>query len=432
MAEVPPGPSALPASPAEIIPFLRAGRALPGEGQERGCGRGGDTATPGAGQQHPESEGKGSSKLPQNCLYSHPSSQHLHPAQQQQLNGMIGGGCAGTGAEAGLQNYHSRLNSHLHQHHPAHRPNDSPRGPAENCDSIGGVPDGLPENNNCSSLNSNRSLHPLHNHSPFANNYNSINSKRAPKRGGNNTTTITGQQAETQLGWTGGHSRTDPRCLALDMDEDEEGDGLERAGPGAQGSVVELAAALDASCTVHDAPGPGTDTKPVSRTVSNSSLEEEGSEEEDAIRYVRYESELQMPDIMRLITKDLSEPYSIYTYRYFIHNWPQLCFLAMVREECVGAIVCKLDMHKKMFRRGYIAMLAVDSKYRRKGIGTNLVKKAIYAMVDGDCDEVVLETEITNKSALKLYENLGFVRDKRLFRYYLNGVDALRLKLWLR
>ncbi|KAG8561067.1 hypothetical protein GDO81_015233 [Engystomops pustulosus] len=48
------------------------------------------------------------------------------------------------------------------------------------------------------------------------------------------------------------------------------------------------------------------------------------------IRYVRYESELQMPDIMRLITKDLSEPYSIYTYRYFIHNWPQLCFLVQI------------------------------------------------------------------------------------------------------
>lgn len=46
-------------------------------------------------------------------------------------------------------------------------------------------------------------------------------------------------------------------------------------------------------------------------------------------------------------------------------------FKAMVGEECVGAIVCKLDMHKKMFRRGYIAMLAVDSKYRRKGIGKN-------------------------------------------------------------
>ncbi|XP_030307697.1 N-alpha-acetyltransferase 30 [Calypte anna] len=197
----------------------------------------------------------------------------------------------------------------------------------------------------------------------------------------------------------------------LEEEEQEEGD---EGGEEEEESLLLLSGSLAAACSLK---GSGTDSQP---------------EEDLTIRYVRYESELQMPDIMRLITKDLSEPYSIYTYRYFIHNWPQLCFLAMVGEECVGAIVCKLDMHKKMFRRGYIAMLAVDSKYRRKGIGTNLVKKAIYAMVEGDCDEVVLETEITNKSALKLYENLGFVRDKRLFRYYLNGVDALRLKLWLR
>ncbi|KAK7907247.1 hypothetical protein WMY93_015859 [Mugilogobius chulae] len=185
---------------------------------------------------------------------------------------------------------------------------------------------------------------------------------------------------------------------------------------------------------LRDCTGTASAEEPPSAELSRLSLSSlvPREPEDHGIRYVRYESELQMPWIMRLITKDLSEPYSIYTYRYFIHNWPQLCFLAMVEQECVGAIVCKLDMHKKMFRRGYIAMLAVDSKHRRKSIGTNLVKKAIYAMVEGDCDEVVLETEITNKSALKLYENLGFVRDKRLFRYYLNGVDALRLKLWLR
>ena len=54
---------------------------------------------------------------------------------------------------------------------------------------------------------------------------------------------------------------------------------------------------------------------------------EDDIKEVDGIRYTVYESEKQMPDIMRLITKDLSEPYSIYTYRYFIHNWPKLCFL---------------------------------------------------------------------------------------------------------
>ncbi|XP_013196627.1 N-alpha-acetyltransferase 30 [Amyelois transitella] len=150
------------------------------------------------------------------------------------------------------------------------------------------------------------------------------------------------------------------------------------------------------------------------------------------IKIISYESELQMPEIMRLIQKDLSEPYSIYTYRYFIHNWPKLCFLATHEGVCIGAIVCKLDTHRNVVKRGYIAMLAVDKKYRKKGIGSRLVQKAIQAMIDDNADEVVLETEITNKPALKLYENLGFVRDKRLFRYYLNGVDALRLKLWLR
>lgn len=40
----------------------------------------------------------------------------------------------------------------------------------------------------------------------------------------------------------------------------------------------------------------------------------------------------------------------------------------MDNQECVGAIVCKLDRYKDLMR-GYIAMLAVDEKYRRKRIG---------------------------------------------------------------
>ncbi|KMZ07635.1 N-alpha-acetyltransferase 30A [Drosophila simulans] len=151
----------------------------------------------------------------------------------------------------------------------------------------------------------------------------------------------------------------------------------------------------------------------------------------DEIVYKEYEAEHQMHDIMRLIQAELSEPYSIYTYRYFIYNWPKLCFLASHDNQYVGAIVCKLDMHMNV-RRGYIAMLAVRKEYRKLKIGTTLVTKAIEAMLADNADEVVLETEMRNQPALRLYENLGFVRDKRLFRYYLNGVDALRLKLWFR
>jgi hypothetical protein len=44
----------------------------------------------------------------------------------------------------------------------------------------------------------------------------------------------------------------------------------------------------------------------------------------------RYRGEEELPAIMALMAKDLSEPYSIFTYRFFLHNWPELCFVVRV------------------------------------------------------------------------------------------------------
>ena len=40
-----------------------------------------------------------------------------------------------------------------------------------------------------------------------------------------------------------------------------------------------------------------------------------------------YKDESDLPTIVSMISADLSEPYSIYVYRYFIHQWPELCFV---------------------------------------------------------------------------------------------------------
>lgn len=64
-------------------------------------------------------------------------------------------------------------------------------------------------------------------------------------------------------------------------------------------------------------------------------------------------------------------------------------------------------------------------------VGSTLVQMALQKMKEEGAHEVVLETEISNTGALGLYQNLGFLRVKRLLRYYLNGVDAFRLKLFL-
>lgn len=77
-------------------------------------------------------------------------------------------------------------------------------------------------------------------------------------------------------------------------------------------------------------------------------------------------------------------------------------------------------------------MLAVDATHRRRGIASRLICTAIDSMRDLQADEVVLETEVSNTASLKLYERLGFIRTKRLHRYYLNGNTAYRLGLFLR
>lgn len=143
--------------------------------------------------------------------------------------------------------------------------------------------------------------------------------------------------------------------------------------------------------------------------------------------------ETQLDSLMELIARDLSEPYSAFTYRHFVAGWPGYTLLAHdAAGALVGAVVCKAEVRPRTGRvRGYVAMLAVEKTVRRVGLGRELAVQVLRRLAP-DCDELVLETEVTNLSALKLYESLGFIRDKRLGRYYLNGNCAWRLKCIMR
>lgn len=92
-----------------------------------------------------------------------------------------------------------------------------------------------------------------------------------------------------------------------------------------------------------------------------------------SFRFTRYQSERELPLIAGLIEKELSEPYLVYTYRFFLNQWPSLCWLAWDESsgEAVGVVVCKVDRHLKGERkmRGYIAMLSVRPDRRGAGIG---------------------------------------------------------------
>jgi len=157
----------------------------------------------------------------------------------------------------------------------------------------------------------------------------------------------------------------------------------------------------------------------------------EFTDKSNEVLYRQYAGEEDLHPIMKLVEGELSEPYVIYTYRYFLYQWPHLAFLAIDASTStpIGVIVSKQSRHRNGRDRGYIGMLSVQKTWRKRGIAKTLVNLTVQAMHANEADEVVLETEFDNEAALGLYESLGFIREKRLFRFYMNGKDAFRLLL---
>lgn len=68
--------------------------------------------------------------------------------------------------------------------------------------------------------------------------------------------------------------------------------------------------------------------------------------------------------------------------------------------------------------------LVVDPKHRREGYGRKLVESIVTASAG---DRIVVTTPIENTAATRFYLELGFERDERLYAFYDDGTDALRL-----
>ena len=83
-----------------------------------------------------------------------------------------------------------------------------------------------------------------------------------------------------------------------------------------------------------------------------------------SLHYRSYASELDIGHILSLCSPSLSEPYSLYTYRYFVLNFGECCWFAFRRRgggegdkegapkseseereqyDCVGCCICKVD-----------------------------------------------------------------------------------------
>ena len=151
-----------------------------------------------------------------------------------------------------------------------------------------------------------------------------------------------------------------------------------------------------------------------------------------------YKGNHQRERIIELMTKYLSEPYPVYTYMYFLDLFPDctiLCYDKNKKTEnnelfICGAVVGNINRKPNKIQ-GYIAMLAVENEYRKKGLGKKMVELLIDIFKKSyKVNEISIETEVDNYAAFGLYESFGFVGTKMYINYYFNANNAYKLKLF--
>ena len=102
-------------------------------------------------------------------------------------------------------------------------------------------------------------------------------------------------------------------------------------------------------------------------------------------------------------------------------------FVAEEENYVVGYVIFWL----KYENQGHIISIAVDKNHRRKGVGKQLLIKAISILSLLDINRIYLEVNENNIEAVEFYKNFSFVVDRVVPRYYENGDGAIVMYLEL-
>ncbi len=127
----------------------------------------------------------------------------------------------------------------------------------------------------------------------------------------------------------------------------------------------------------------------------------------------------------------LPENYASFFFIDTYRSCPTAFLVAEVPNRIVGYIMCRMEhgfsdiKRLKFVRKGHIISVAVLPEYRRIGIASDLVRRALSALREMNAEECYLEVRTINEAGLALYGKLGFSLAKNVPHYYADGADAL-------
>lgn len=125
-------------------------------------------------------------------------------------------------------------------------------------------------------------------------------------------------------------------------------------------------------------------------------------------------------EVVRLANRTLNETYDGGLFLQLGDLYPDGFVVAEGREGILGFLLGVIE-------RAYearVLILAVDERARGRGIGSRLVRLFEERFRHRGVRRLNLEVRVTNESAIRLYERMGFERRKILPAYYADGEDA--------
>ncbi len=127
--------------------------------------------------------------------------------------------------------------------------------------------------------------------------------------------------------------------------------------------------------------------------------------------------------IVEIEKSSFRNPYSPESLRLLTMWCPRLFLTAISSEIVLGYVVASAqDVH------AHIISLAVRPKYRRQGIGSDLLRSLLECLQSIGVEKVMLEVREGNLAAAALYEKLGFEQSGTIDRYYEDGCPATVLE----
>lgn len=125
-------------------------------------------------------------------------------------------------------------------------------------------------------------------------------------------------------------------------------------------------------------------------------------------------------EVVRLANRSLNESYDGGLFLQLGDLYPDGFIVCESRAGTAGFLLGVIE-------RAYearILILAVDERARGQGIGARLVKLFEERFAHRAIRRINLEVRVSNATAIRLYEKLGFEKRKILPRYYADGEDA--------